>query len=323
VDVTACPTTPDRLVDLDAIAVDAGVRSYSAPWLVVSGSEILFALGDQQSGAIVAVSVQGGATKLVAPIVGGIGWTPNTNVAVVGEQVVYVQGTTQTAQIMSVSLGGGTPTLLATTRAFPYSLATDAQYVYYQDGNYGVMRAPLGGGAVEIVTDEVGGTGYAESVATTGDTVLVGGVLADDAGSGGRIFSVPANGGSVVAVSPPASQLSGPVVCGQSICWWLGTGTAQQADSQPPRGSIFRASQGDGPTLLASNILMPNILAYDGRYFYETEFGDALEQPTYAIPTDGGVPSELLMGGLYVAIDSSCVYISSREGIFRMAKPAE
>jgi hypothetical protein len=246
-----CSTAVTKLVDLSALAGGAGVSSVGAPSFAVNDTDVYFAFGDQQTGGVYSVPIRGGAATRVAPIAGGTGWSPNSNLVLTGTRVVFVQGTSQSAQIASVPLSGGAVTVLATTQAYPFDLTTDGQDVFYSDVDGIHAVADSGGPERTVVADArvAGGIG-ADEMIVSGSDLLIAGV--NDAGTGGAIYRVPTAGGSLSTVATSVWFVGHPVLCGPDVCWWnaLGPPPTGSQDGLPSGNILEQPASGPATTLL-------------------------------------------------------------------------
>jgi hypothetical protein len=292
-----CSPTVTKLASPFDLAGSVGISGVSAPSFAVNGTDVYFALGDQQTGAVLSVPIRGGPVRRVAPIVGGTGWAPNSNLVL-------------------------TVTMLATTSTFPFDLATDGKNVFFSDVDGIDVVADTGGPVRSVVADtRVAGGLWADEMVVAGSDLLVAG--RNDAGTGGAIYRVPMAGGSLTTVATSPWNVSHPVLCGQDVCWWNSVGPAPTSVAQGlPGGNIMQQVPGGTAVVLLQGLTLPVDLFADGKNFYLSVSGDASQGEAAVIPADGSQPIyPAFDGGQYVAIDDECLYSSSAVGIFSVQKP--
>jgi hypothetical protein len=221
--------------------------------------------------------------------------------------------------IISVPLSGGPPTpivTLASGDGFLNGIATDGTFVYFGDQR-GLEAVPL-----------------ASDSGNPAPVPVVPGALTDGIGVFGRhlIFTLPQ--GSVESVPLPA-QANSPVTtlgttgpapvdltsCGSNACW-LDQGSNALEEIDPRGGRITTIATLTGPLANAFTF------AFDGTDFYVTGT-DASQtiQSLARVPGDGGCPVIIASmppsDSIAVAVDDECVYWSSSNGIFSLAKSAD
>jgi hypothetical protein len=123
-----------------------------------------------------------------------------------------------------------------------------------------------------------------------------------------EVVSVPLDGGPENIIAANLVGAWDPIACGSAVCWLSEVG--------PGEWGVFRSNPDAGaPDMIADSIGEPLTLLFDGRNFYGTSgAGGALWRiPSFSAPVNDG-------GANGLAMDDSCLYWSTHEGIFSLAK---
>jgi hypothetical protein len=305
-----CSPTPTSLISSSGLFSLAPGGLSAAMDLAVNATDLYVAVNS----TIVRVPLGGGPLSTIAAVQDNEQAMVLTSEYVVFAEVHTAANNGWAGEIVRVGLDGSDRTVLfsgdisSSTLFGPVgTLATDGKNAYFaaQDG---VRSVPLSGGAATVLTTHTG------AMALIGSNVVVADSFAES------IFSVPAGGGTVTAITTGLSGNLGPIVgCGNSICWaseievgysMAGTGTLQELG---PSGPPTMLSQGDALYAMYR-------LVFDGTEFFATTLGDASLGSLVRVPAAGGPPG---WGGFGsgVAVDDECLYVAdTATGVYSVAK---
>jgi hypothetical protein len=303
----SCGSTPERLVDLYALAGQLDAGAVSAPPLAVNATTVYFLFG----GALVRVPARGGQPVVVAPI-GGYA-EPNLLLTATSAIFVSIPSDSANARIVSVPLAGGAAVTLATTNGRLGGIATDGDGAYFVDSD-GLKTVALAGGDVRLLTSQLTSTDVSDLA------VVDNGVVVTE-GSRGTVVRIPSQGGLLTTLATSQPNASFPLPCGADICWWSGATPQGPAGSSGP-GNILRLGSAGKPTKIPGAPYLPWSLIFDGTDFYETVASDGSDGTLIRIPGAGGPPVSMTQGS-FVAVDDVCAYfshITQPEGIFSVIK---
>jgi hypothetical protein len=310
-----CAATPTQLVDFGSLAAAVHAAAIGAPPLVVDDTSIYFVFGN----ALMRVPVRGGSatTLLSLPISPGLIFQPQP-VLTSTEVIVHYppHSNSSNEQIVSVPIAGGDPTMVATSTGAVNGLVTHGPEIDFVD-QARIESAPAAGGSVRQVA------------AATADgpvwLALVGSnLITTSSAQGGSVLSVPLDGGTPTTLATQQGGLAFPMPCGSDTCWWAGsdppaseTANPDGAPPAPVPGAIERLTANGTVTSFQAAAMWS--LAFDGTSFFETELCDACDGYLIRIPVDGSPPVSMGSGS-FVAVDDSCAYWSTLEGIFSASK---
>jgi hypothetical protein len=68
---------------------------------------------------------------------------------------------------------------------------------------------------------------------------------------------------------------------------------------------------------------IPTSFLFDGTSFFETVYAGGFGGPLLRIPASGAPVVTVVNGASYVAVDDTCVYYSTMDGIFSLVKTYE
>jgi hypothetical protein len=302
-----CSAKPTRLVTEAQIApASLGVIGVGVPFLAIDPSGLYFNItytgvngAAAPTGHIMRLAFDGKPATAIAD-------SPNPErFAIVGDTIVWAD---DAGMIRAMPLSGGSVRDIATTTGQPGWIASDGTTVYFNDRD-GNKAVPLAGGTPQLL-----GTTPAFSASLIGSDL----VLADF--QGGNLDRMPAAGGTVVqlANAQPGPLYPRPCAGGNAVCWIDGgtlqdsVGMLMQLDNAP----------GSSPQLLSrdSTLWHAHGLASDASAFYLTTDALALVR----VPVAGGAPEvlQMLAGAGDVVADDECLYYTSVEGVFSLAKDA-
>lgn len=307
-----CGDKPSQLVDFNAIPNAFG--SYAVP-LVVDATNIYFVFGDAlmsvplRGGTVVTLSALETVPDVVLPDVEPIVTTTRVIVSFVSQD-----GTND--QIAAVPLEGGSATVLTIAKGGIWGMAADKRNVYFVDEN-GLQSIPLNGGHVRLLTDQVAvphvGGFFGGALAIAGSHLIV-----SEGNDREAIVSVPIEGGPPTTLATGQPNASFPTPCGADICWWTGATPAGVAGTPGP-GMIARLDPSGKLTTIPGAPFFPWSLSFDGDDFFETVGCDICEGTLLRIPGAGGSPIRMGAGG-FAAVDETCAYWSTTDGIFSAIK---
>ncbi len=303
------------------VSPDAGQTALQTPEIAVTAADLYYEVNvsdvtppedggvpsGARAGAIWRVSLDGGAPSRVADVVGG-GTYGGQGFAPTADGVVFCQDGAGDPSIAVSSLDPAVaPTVLAKTHGAAGALIADDQYAYFVDAE-GTKRVPLTGGDAVVLSSRA-----PYSLAIAGEDVI----LADF--SAGEVLRVPKAGGATETLATIAGPLS-PVGCGGSaICWLAGQGIFS--------GAVLRLVPGAAPAAIATgtSLAEPHALVFGGVSLYAASgvtpgFVDAVTLDPAAPDSGSAVPIASATGVADVAVDDRCVYWSSFDGIFAIAK---
>jgi hypothetical protein len=302
--VARCTTTPTRLVTPGEIApAELGPVGAANPFLAVDAGGVFYnetytgVNGGADPTGHIAYKPFGGAQQILAD-----GAHPGRFV-VTATNVLFIDD----SGIRGAPREMG-PVFTFVPLASPASwLTTDGQQLYFDDAS-GVSRAPLSGGSPQ-------------QLATTSASFsagLVDGSLIVADFSGGTLTGVSATTG---ATSPLAMGQLGPLypqMCPGGGACWIDAGDAVHL------ASIVKLGPGAGTSTVAQDLALfdPHGMAADATDFFVTSdaSGGTLSRVHAA---DGKVDKlAVLHGDGDVVVDDQCVYYSSFDGIFSLAKDA-
>jgi len=198
----------------------------------------------------------------------------------------------------------------------PYSIALDANNVYFSDLMAGaVLMAARGGGApVQIASGQ--SLPFVIAVDATSVYWANEGTAANNF-SDGAIMKVALGGGTPVTLASGQSDVEDLAVDATSV-YWANQGTAANNFSD---GAIMKVALGGGtPVVLAAGQLAPGFLAVDGTSIYWTDQGTATSGSFNADGSvmklaltggDGGTPTILAsgqVGPFPITVDGTSVY---------------
>ena len=262
----------------------------TCPWgMAIDATSVYWTdCGDPTGGTVQKVPKTGGAIVTLASgdVLSGI--------TVEGSNVYWVARTAdESGAIKTVPVAGGTPMVVAAQSGAPSHIVADASYVYWGELNGGgVMKAPLGGGAVTMVAPAT----LAFQIAL-GDTAVF---WMDAPG----LMTAPKTGGAPMSLAPafgPPLPTGGIAVDATTVYFSTGRPNAAGISDVPIDGGAVSpvastpASNGSGP------------VAIDATRVYWADMSGAV----YAAPLSGGTATLLAIGQDNVdaiAVDDSAVY---------------
>jgi hypothetical protein len=316
-----CDLLPRKLVDASTYPVPAsnGPVKVGISNIVASGPDLYYETYAIDTGSRELPYLAGGLLQV--PVVGG----PRTEIAsgyafmglvVTDTSLIVARNNavpnTDADDIVSIPRSNGPPTTLFTFDAndFPFAgPTTDGAFVYFSS-SAGVRAVPLASPTSSIMLTSYTPTGVWAIRSRLVMTFTLGDVMA-----------LPLPPAEQAPVELLASGLgAGPLhlmTCGTNVCWLEGYTLIEKID---PLG---------GPVMSTS--LPPSLgwimdAVFDGSDFFvvggsaSTGAGDKIAR----VPSSGGSMSLLVTtsGGAAIAVDDECVYWSSTEGIFSLAKTA-
>jgi hypothetical protein len=303
-----CGATPTLLVDFQALVAQLGVSSYAAPALALDSKSIYFVFDD----ALMSVPIGGGplVTMLQLPFPSNVVLQLAPVVNSTSVLLDYPTGGARDQQIVSVPIDGGSATNLTVSNGVITEFGADNQNLYFIDDD-GAKSVPVGGGSVQLLTDQV----TAANVTGSGGALAVVGssLLATSSAQGGSVMAVPLQGGAPTTLATQQPAASFPMACGSDICWWTGSSSGNTAGSSGP-GFIARLDASGNVTTLPQAPFFPWSLVFDGTDFFESVGCDVCDGSLVRIPAAGGPAVSMGMGS-FIAVDASCAYWSSIAGI--------
>jgi hypothetical protein len=304
------------------LAAETGANGLFGVDLAVDSTSVYFGYDS----ALMSVPIHGGPVTTLARLPFNLNRTP----IVTSERVVFPvsTGTGTDDVILSVPVAGGSMVTLASVPNGASGFGADSQTVYFID-QQGTKRVPLAGGDVEVITTQVTSANAGGQIAVIGGNLIVAGftTVTLDAGeitltlqTGDRyIQSIPTDGGSPTTIATGQPNASFPLACGADICWWSGATPVGVAGTSGP-GNVARLAPDGGMTTLPGAPYAPWSFLFDGTDFFETVACDVcFGGPLLRIPASGA-PVVTMGAGTYAAVDDTCVYYSTPDGIFSMAK---
>ncbi|HUJ58566.1 MAG TPA: hypothetical protein VLX92_08740 [Kofleriaceae bacterium] len=302
-----CTSTPTQLVTEAEIApASLGVVGVEVPDLAIDASGLYFNItytgqngAPGPTGHIMRFAFDGNPASALAD-------SPNPErFAIVGDTLVWAD---DSARIRAVPLAGGSVRDVATTTGQPGWIASDGQTVYFNDSD-GDKAVALAGGAPQLLTATP-----AFSASLIGSDL----VLADF--QNGNLDRMPAAGGTIVQLASGQEGPLYPQPCagGSALCWIDG-GTLQDTV-----GTLMQLGNAPGaaPRQLSQDSWLWHAhgLASDAAAFYLTTDALALVR----VPAAGGAPEvlQMLNGDGDVVADDQCLYYSTLDGVFSLAKDA-
>jgi hypothetical protein len=203
--------------------------------------------------------------------------------------------------IERVPIDAADPEVLATTPGVVVAMAADSTHVYWAGSDH-VSRVAIGGGATEIVLDEV------RPLALVLDDAL----LVKDA-RGDAILQVDPDTGAVATVARLGiAPENDSLLADATAVYWI-------------EGRQINRSARDGgePSVVAKLEQPAATVVVDGNHLLYT----ALEDSTWGlwrVPTDGGDdPARISLYGGALALDEDFLYVGSPRGILRFDRGAD
>jgi hypothetical protein len=256
------------------------------------------------------VSKCGGATTILAQAL-----DLPTSVAVSLSAVYFSSGD----GLFSLPLAGGTPKLISSLGGYRATwIAVDEGHVYWtesnwtqQGGMYQVFRAPLGGGANEMIGAIPCESPPVEGAVAIDDDALYF-VGACDIAANTRILRVPKSGGVVATVAPAKGAVGGIAIDATSVYW-------TSTDPISFAASVLRADKNgeSAPTVLASSTGYSTGIALNDTYVYWADDGTSTLS---RVPKAGGMVEILAPANSQaVAVDASGVYWADVGAVERVA----
>lgn len=301
-----CGDAPVRLVDYVSYLPDAAQGDIGAPAIGVNGDGLfyLFIGAAEGPGGFVMHLPDGASEPVRLATVPGGGSGGRQGLAVTQTAAIFSEagdyGEDSQGAVLSVS-PGEEPTTLASTAGLAFALVADEQNVYFADDE-GTKSVPLTGGPVRTLADQTA----ISAIMVAGSTLYLA-----VGGQPGSLSSVPIDGGpvTVLATESPLQM----VMCGQSVCWLTGS---------PYDMRLRQLVPGGRPATLATGLVKPHDLVFDGRHFFVTEGFGSLTR----IPAAGGTPDGSIdavgLGASSLALDDACLYWSQVDGIYSVALSA-
>jgi hypothetical protein len=272
--------------------------------------------GGADSGAIVAVSKDGGTPRLVALDPGPVG------LALDATHVYWASGE---PAVKRAVVDGGSVEVMADGGA-PWGVAVDGVNVYWTDAHEdggAIWKQPLAtprSGAVALATKEHGPTGIIVD-ATSVYWAAIG--TGQASYTDGYIGTAPIDGTSAAsAIARDRAQPICVVVSGGAVYW--ADFTTPFGDTTSTTGVVVKAPVTGGAVIpLTATDVRPLGIAVDATDVYYTRYvSGSIER----VPIAGGPPT-LVASGLVspwmIAIDSAAVYFTSFRGgtVQKIAKP--
>ena len=297
---SAC-SGPERPV----VLADAGLDSGGITRLAADGARVYWQLED---GSLSWIDREGGEVTLAAQLPGAERCESPLPFTVTGDALVWgwighgddasCAPASAVATIQRVPLDGSPAETIATTPAVVDALVADATHVYWAErGQDRVRRAPLAGGAAELVLAGVDVRSLA-----VGD-----GIFLLDAAERAIVRVDPAGGSSQLVVDG-VRPLDSPLLVDDRSVYWF--------DEREIHAALI---DGGGERTVLSE--QPGILtaALDGDRLLFT--GDGLWQ----VDTGGGAEREKLTfyGDCCIALDADYLYLADRQAILRFEKDAD
>ncbi len=311
-DGAACGRSATLIVKYSEEVPDAGRAAVQVPDIAVVGSDLFYlsnwyrplAAGGGGDGQLMRVSVRGGAPSRLAFVPGG-GSDGGQGLVVTATKAIFSQAARMDGgdgAIIGVPVGGGGATIIAQTTGRARALLADSENVYFVD-NEATKMVALGGGPVRTLAKA---TPY--SIGLVGATLYLA-----EYGGANTLSSIPIQGGTVSLVATVPGGVLYPVGCGANLCWVGGP---------PFAAKLMRLAPGGTPVELAQGFREPLGLLFDEKNFFVTSGGAGLQ--LLRIPEAGGPALTVAAGQLIseMAMDESCLYWSSAQGIFSMSKAA-
>jgi hypothetical protein len=287
-------------VEIPDIAVNRTDLYYVMNWTMpVAGTPL-----GVRDGYLKRVPIRGGKALQLAFISGG-GSRGSQGLAITPAAAILSQAPGNdggAGAIVSVPLDGGNATVLAPTKGVAKALVVDDVNVYFADTE-ATKSVPLIGGPPRTIA-----AAGSDSIGIEGETLY----LADF--SGHTVSTIAVDGGQVAVLAKNQQGPLDPVTCGTNLCW-MNAG-------QLLNSSLMQLAPGATPVVLAEGFSEPIDLIYDGNNFFVTAGGGALS--LLRIPSGGGTPlvAESETGISSMALDETCLYWSSLNGISSLARSA-
>jgi hypothetical protein len=306
-----CGDTPSQLVDFSAIPNDLG---RSGVPLAVDATNIYFVFGH----ALMSVPIRGGtvATLSVLDALPNLVLADIEPIARTRVILHFVTKDGTNEQIVSIPIEGGDAEVLAVATGDIWGMAADEQNVYFVDED-GLKTIPISGGDARILTDQVAvphvGGFYGGALAVAGQKLIV-----TEGRDREALVSVPVDGGPPTTLATGQPNASFPMPCGADICWWSGE-TPDGVAGTPGPGTIARLDPSGDVMTLPGAPFFPWSLSFDGVDFFETVGCDICDGTLLRIPSAGG-PVVQMGEASYAAVDDTCAYWSTRDGIFSVIK---
>lgn len=314
-----CGSQPKQLVAKTTyIPSDAGGLGIQVPVLGVNATDLFYLLNIDTplSPALPSGAVEGQLWRV--PLGGGppiqLVVTPGGNggggqsLAVTDAGAIFStdpQGAYEGTPSVLMTIGpeGGAPKVLATAVGRIGPIVTDGVNAYFADYGEGIKRVSLTGGPVTVLSSS--------SVAAM--SVSGGRLYVADANLPADVLSIPVEGGREEIIAQNLSAAWDPMVCGTAVCWLSEVGSFDWG--------LFRLNPDAGaPDLLAHGIMEPLTMLFDGKYFFVTSGGGGL-QIWRISAASGALDAPVIGGGINgLAMDDSCVYWSSSDGIYSVAR---
>jgi hypothetical protein len=225
-----------------------------------------------------------------------------TLLALDGDDIVYAED----AGLRRVPRAGGSASDIAAITGSANWLSANGAQLYVGDDN-GIERIMLPAGQA---------TAIASTVTYSGGFVNGDVVVADF--TGGTVTRV--SGSSFAATTLATGQLGPiyPIACGTDAVCWLDAGDAIHP------GTLMRVTTGNQPAIVAQDkaLYHPHGLAFDGTSFFVSS--DNLGGTVSRVDAQTGKVDVLVPphGDGDVVTDDRCVYYSTLDGIFSLAKDA-
>jgi hypothetical protein len=296
-----CGSTPFQLIDSktfipdDApiglgianpfLAVDRGYLYYNLAYVPPNGSPPV-------GGHIRRVELAGGDPVDIAD-------SPHPgHFAIADSRVLFAD---DTQGILAAPITGGAASSIAASSGQPGWVAFAGSTLYFADGA-GIERVETAGSGTRRVTDHA-----AFSFAPIAESL----VLADF--SGGTVASVPTDGG---ALTPIASSQLGPlypVHCGADACW------IDAGDLATKIGTFVR---GGAAVVASADLFHPHGMAADDDNAFAIAEGNGNTISRISLATGQLDVLAHAHGAGDIALDDTCIYYSTFDGVFSLRKDA-
>jgi hypothetical protein len=272
----------------------------NAPAPIALSSSEIFVGGylSAPSGYVAGIPLAGGALMLLVT-----GQYDVRHLTVDAQHIYWVNRFTS-GSVEMANLDGSSPTVLAAAQDEPWDVVVDATTVYWTNAS-----VIAGGGAVNACA--IAGCGGVPTPVAAGRPRPMGLRL-----SGGRLFWVEANAGTLVTCPTAGCGALGPTILasGQSDPQSLTIDAANAYWISDVDGSVLTCPLTGGvPTMLGTSVRTPvltNAIAVDATSVYWTSLGDGVIR-SCAIGGCGGVPKVIATGypgAAGIAVDGVAVY---------------
>jgi hypothetical protein len=213
--------------------------------------------------------------------------------------VVFIQAPSTNggnATITKLQFTGGRTTLLAEAVGEANAVVVDDNNVYFVDTE-GAQSVSLAGGPVRSLATGV----VPLSLLSVGNTLYL--------ASSNEISTVPKSGGELVTAADGGGV--SVIACGNDVCWVGGAGLMS---------TLSRLSLGGQPRELASGLLEPHDIVFDGTGFFVSTGRGVVER----VPASGGTADSVFVeeGITNLALDDTCMYWSSATTISSVSRSA-